>query len=264
MHEAKADALAKEAERIEETQFRTKLEHVSKGIKHISNILNATSAKPLLLVRKEGTSQHEQSFVNDPKEVDATIRNDWGRIYKGNVKDVHESAVSFVRKYAKFLFRDSEFDIPPLSMQDIKDECQNCSKSSHGPDGLEPAEMALFSDDVYDAIAKLLNIIENGATWPEGIVKARAAFLEKDHTKRGEPAAQRVLLMCPALYRRWAGARLTTLQAWVRKWAHEAIFAGALPKEADDAWMELAIEIEHKQMEETPFCGWGSRYLQIL
>ena len=101
----------------------------------------------------------------------------------------------------------------------------------------------------------MLNLTETGSPSPEGIAKARADFLEKDHTKRGEPAAQRVLLTCPALYRRWAGARRTSLQPWVRKWAHEALFAGALPKGAEEAWMQIAIGIEHKQMEETPFCG---------
>ena len=128
-------------------------------------------------------------------------------------------------------------------MLDVKTECLTCSKAAHGPDGLETAEMALFL--IFEKIAQLFNLIEAGAHWPRGIAKARASFLEKDNTKRGEPGAQRVLLMLPAIYRRWAGARLTTLQPWVRTWSHDAIFAGARPKGAEDAWMELSVEIEH-------------------
>ncbi len=50
----------------------------------------------------------------------------------------------------------------------------------HGPDGLEPAEIALFSDLIYGSISTLLNLVEAGAGWPKGIVKARASCLETD------------------------------------------------------------------------------------
>ena len=64
-------------------------------------------------------------------------------------------------------------------MKDVKTECTECFKSAHGPDGLEPAEMALFSDLLFARIAELLNLIESGSPWPAGIPTARTAFLEK-------------------------------------------------------------------------------------
>ena len=45
--------------------------------------------------------------------------------------------------------------------------------------------MALLSLEAYGHIADLLNLVEDGADWPEGAATARAAFLEKD-PERGE------------------------------------------------------------------------------
>ncbi len=47
-------------------------------------------------------------------------------------------------------------------------------------DGWDPVDMALLSDGVYDAIARMLNLIEAGAPWPKPMTQARAAFLEKE------------------------------------------------------------------------------------
>ena len=47
-------------------------------------------------------------------------------------------------------------------------------------DSWEPAELAWFSAEACGHVADLYNLIEDGADWPEGAQKARAAFLGKD------------------------------------------------------------------------------------
>ena len=111
-------------------------------------------------------------------------------------------------------------------MEDIKYACLQASSSASGPDGLVPGEMKLFSDNVFANIADLLNKIEKGAAWPDNTYIARAAFLEKDPERRGDPGALRVLLMLSPLYRRWATARLSSLQPWVDTWADDIFCCG--------------------------------------
>ena len=47
------------------------------------------------------------------------------------------------------------------------------------------------------------NLIEEGAEWPTQMRAARAALLAKDQGDPRDPMKQRVLLMLPAVYRRW-------------------------------------------------------------
>ena len=70
----------------------------------------------------------------------------------------------------------------PLLTNVIKEECKECAKSTAGPDGFEPAEMALLPDIAYERMAGLLNFIEAGAEWQEGMNNAGAAFMQKPGT----------------------------------------------------------------------------------
>ena len=110
-----------------------------------------------------------------------------------------------------------------VTMQEVKDSCLDAAQSAAGPDGFEPAEMRMLSDAAYQGIADLFNLVEDGAPWPATLNKARAAFLEKNPEHRGDPTSLRVLLMLPAIYRRWAAIRLITLRPWIEQWADDAI-----------------------------------------
>ena len=98
-----------------------------------------------------------------------------------------------------------------MSGTELAEECRGCRPTAAGPDGFEPAEMAMLSMKVYEEMARLLNLIEDGAEWPEGMGEARAAFMQKEEGKVDDPLKFRVLKILPALYRRWAAARLRKL-----------------------------------------------------
>lgn len=60
----------------------------------------------------------------------------------------------------------------------------------------------MLSDLVYQWLAELLALIEEGGKWPTGTLHATAAFLlAKDPAKCEESLAYRVLLILPTLYR---------------------------------------------------------------
>ena len=71
----------------------------------------------------------------------------------------------------------------PEIAEAIGEECRKAAQSAAGLDGLEPGEMALFSDPAFQHIASLLNIIEQGAAWPKGMDKGKAVFMPKDDDK---------------------------------------------------------------------------------
>ena len=84
---------------------------------------------------------------------------------------------------------------------------------------------------ITSCLAALLNSIEGGAPWPKAILRARAAFLEKEEGAR-RPLDFRVLTILNAIYRRWRAIRLKHLMPWIEEWALGEIYAGAVPQGA--------------------------------
>ena len=87
-----------------------------------------------------------------------------------------------------------------------------------GLDNWEPGELALLSFETFVWITELLNLIDDGCPWPIGMQHARAAYLVKNARCTDGPLSYRVLLILPALNRRWATHRLMCLQPWTEKW----------------------------------------------
>ena len=53
-------------------------------------------------------------------------------------------------------------ELMPITGRLMQLVCTEASKSVAGPDGFEPAEMAMLADSIYDEIAKLPNMVEEG------------------------------------------------------------------------------------------------------
>ena len=73
-----------------------------------------------------------------------------------------------------------------------------------------PADIKFLSRDAFDELATMVNMIEEGAEWPEQTKTSRAAFLSKDPNDLLNPLAYRVLLMMPYIYRLWGGRETST------------------------------------------------------
>ena len=90
----------------------------------------------------------------------------------------------------EIIYAAEEFRIDAITASDFQHVCTTCCHSAHGPDGFEPAEMQLLSDATFDRIAQLLNLIESGEPWPEGMNTGKMAFLEKENAG-GEDSKQK-------------------------------------------------------------------------
>eukprot|EP00973_Karenia_brevis_P010882 1473597-Karenia_brevis.AAC.1 len=115
-------------------------------------------------------------------------------------------------------------------------------------DNWSPADFKLLSDRIFNMMAEMLNMIEEGAEWPQALLQGKAVLLPKDPEDRFNPLAYRILLILPNIYRRWAAARLQLLMPWIKKWQLDTMHAGVSGSGAEDAWYITAIHAEHSKV----------------
>eukprot|EP00973_Karenia_brevis_P044416 6151591-Karenia_brevis.AAC.1 len=111
-------------------------------------------------------------------------------------------------------------------------------------DSWAPADFKLFSPQAFHWCAVLLNLKEDGHSWPEDLLHTRATLLCKDPSSQYDPLAWRVLWILPNLYRRWASARLLQLSPWINRWKLDTMHAGVPGTGAEDAWYGTALKLE--------------------
>ena len=102
----------------------------------------------------------------------------------------------------------------------------------------------MLSMNAYGYLADMFNAIENGASWPEQLTSAGAAFLSKNPNDELNPLAYRVLLMLPALYRMLSKTRLRHLPPWIAEWAMPEMHAGVEGRGAQDVAYNTALLTE--------------------
>ena len=90
----------------------------------------------------------------------------------------------------------------------------------------------------------LLNGIEEGVSWPSGLLHGKASFLLKSDTLSADPLKYHILLLLPTLYRRWGSTRLKQLKPWIDTWTLEGMYAGIPGQGAEDAWWLTSLIME--------------------
>ena len=147
-------------------------------------------------------------------------------------------------RYADHIHRDHAFAVPPISAERLREACIAAAPIVEGLDSWQPRVFSYLANVAYQGLADLLNAIENGLSWPKDLLEARAAFLSKSSTPDLSPLEYRVLLILPALYRRWANVRLRDTHDWVCRWMDEALFAGSPGFGSEEAWYSTALWAE--------------------
>ena len=148
---------------------------------------------------------------------DGTIRESYGKIYDGDVKDQEKLKEEYFEEYKTIIFQSIEAEAEPLTGRDLEEAMREAKETAAGLDQWTPADLRMLSPKAYDAMAEMLNEIEKGKAWPRPMHTARAAFLPKEEVNSQDPLEYRVLLMLPYIYRMWAKVRLGHLTPWVRR-----------------------------------------------
>ena len=251
--DAEANKMHNKANQIQKAAKIANMQEQSKGIKKIGRAIDNKNAKPLTHIRRQGKA--EQGYATDPKEIDRILRQAWGEVYKGNKENPKEASVRFMSKFCKYIYNGPQFEIAAITAEDVEFECKNCAHSAAGTDGFEPGEMAMLSRSAYQIIADLLNLVEEGESWPDGMNEERAVFMEKETDNVDDPLKFRVLKILPALYRRWAALRLRALDEWLQKWSTDDLYAGGEPIGTITATYGVGIMMEEIHLEGEECCG---------
>ena len=104
-------------------------------------------------------------------------------------------------------------------------------------------------------VAEMLNLVEQGAPWPQGLLHTKAALLPKDPDEPYDPLPYRVISVLPGLYRKWATLRLAHKHPWINSWALPNMFSGRPGVGAEDTWYTTAIDLELAHVEHAQYAG---------
>ena len=144
----------------------------NKGVKAMSCALSTAPSRPLMHATRDRIGPAGQkigTITTDPGEVDGIAIRAWKTIYNGNVTDLVDAVRVFKAKYVDDLFFDNVYKLKPIGGKEFMETCTQGKHSSPGLDNWEPAEFALLSIEVFDWFATLLNRVEAGSPWPEGL-----------------------------------------------------------------------------------------------
>ena len=82
--------------------------------------------------------------------------------------------------------------LPPITGEALREACAEGSDSAAGMDAWAPADFKLLSGTAYEELARFLKMIADGAEWPEDLLNARAAYMEKGDDDPNNPLAYTV------------------------------------------------------------------------
>ena len=133
---------------------------------------------------------------------------------------------------------------PLLQGEDLHRIARTQKAVAAGLDGVFPDEAKLYPREVWDAIAAIFLSIEDDAPWPDQLLHAKAAFLQKPGEAPDAMSSLRVLRITPVIYRIWAKCRSRQLGPWTRTWVGQDLYATAQGSGAMDAHMDLSMRIE--------------------
>jgi hypothetical protein len=85
-----------------------------------------------------------------------------------------------LKNYGEYLHEAKQATVERLTGRDLEEAARDAKETAAGPDQWAPADFKLLSPKAFEALATMLNLIEDGAEWPEQLKTARAVFLPKD------------------------------------------------------------------------------------
>lgn len=179
--------------------------------------------------------------------MDDTFIQAWKEVYDGNVPQQHlrSHIAQFILKYLPYCFIRRAADLIPVTADDLAATIHHISPSASGYDNVAPIDLQLLSHLCLICLAELLNVLVSGPLWPSQLLHAKGALLPKDPDRPFEPLAYRVLMVISSTHRSWAASRHRQLEPWISRWRLSTMFSGIPGVGAQDAWYDVALQIEH-------------------
>ena len=137
------------------------------------------------------------SYTTLPVEIDAIIRDAWGKVYAGVCANASTLIDGFLVRYNDFFLHQASCVLDPVDPTLLMDLCLKSKLSAGGLDGWEAKDVKVLSLVCFDWLSQLFNSIEAGADWPSDFHHSRCSYLAKDPDVLGDPLGYRPLLVMP-------------------------------------------------------------------
>lgn len=187
------------------------------------------------------------------------IGHEYDLIWDGIVncpEDIAETyAANIFAKYLEFLPTPSPFHLKPLTGQDLQNIARRSSAFVESLDSLHTKEPTLIHSSLWRWIATLLNLIEQGAPWPEPATFAKSAFLRKPDTTGQNMSDYRILTLTNIICCLWAKVRCRQFGRLFRHWGDDGLLTAALGHGAADGHYDFAVRVEHALTLNYAFAG---------
>ena len=147
------------------------------------------------------------------------------------------------------------YAVGSITGEQLMREFQHSAATAASWDQWEFREWAVMPLVAAQWLAKLLNLVEEGAPCPSPTTWGKAFFLSKTEEPSTDPMEYRILLILSRLYRRWASIRLRDLHGWIQQWQMPEMYAGVPGGGAELAWWHLSAINEDTYHSGADFAG---------
>eukprot|EP00969_Alexandrium_andersonii_P373921 15485094-Alexandrium_andersonii.AAC.1 len=151
-------------------------------------------------------------YTSDPNKLDQLMRESWGAVYGNGRPECSDALPGFMGAYGAFLFGACPQALPSLTGEQLMRTARASADTAAGVDGWSPHILKCLPPASFDALARLLTLIEEGEQWPSETRQGRTAIMSKCDQNCESVMSFRLLTILPALYRLWARARLRDLR----------------------------------------------------
>ena len=237
--------------RRQERQAAARFAKMQSSIGTMCKVLKGTNAAPLSRIKGASGSESKTgaTITTDPMAIDKQLQAIWGKIHAGNMGPATQecSGHAFLNQYGAFFVKQAEFKVSRLSVKHLKDAIHCSPDNSPGLDGVLATDLEMLSDAALQRLADMLNLIEDGADWPQQMLAGRMAWLDKTDGPEPslDPLDYRGLAILSKVYRLYGVIRLRHINEWIKTWEKHELFAGTTaPSGAEDAWYLMGLDLE--------------------
>lgn len=181
-------------------------------------------------------------------EMHAVTLRDWNKVYNRWGTKGPPDEIEWIKKHGKHLEKNKKpnlWKLPPLTGEDLHKQIRATNKdTAAGTCGWRAYELKLLPAILLEPYAQLLDKIEKGAPWPQGLLYAVVALLAKHGVIAQNALQQRPITISSVLYRIYSSLRYKHLCLWVKGWIHPALKGGIPTGEVRDITVELGIDLE--------------------
>jgi hypothetical protein len=194
---ARAIQMMKEArQRAEEEASRRR----ERQAEHLRSLMEDCTGRAFRWIRGEpappirAVQRSDSTWTTSPKEVVGVALQAWAQFWKPGSQSPDTDA--YQRRW--WPRPRPAWELPPITGKELQEALRATkARTAPGLDGWMAKDLKVLPLDAWEALAQMLDCVEKGARWPEGLHQAMVALLPK--SPGAGPSAQRPIVLLPII-----------------------------------------------------------------